>query len=191
MKRTALLAVVLLAAACTTSNEAATTSTESPPTTINPLADHVEALTAERDALLQDVAILEEATAARHEHLTQVRQERDLYRRQLREAQEEVDALRFLATTTTTPTPTTTTGPPVPDNKEPVGGTGFFRVGSRMAPGVWKSTGSATDGCYWARLDENQEIIDNHYGAAGGSVNLRSSDFEFETEDCGGWMYEG
>jgi hypothetical protein len=71
-----------------------------------------------------------------------------------------VDALRFQATTTTTTIPTTTTGPPVPDNEERVGGTGFFRVGSRMAPGVWKSTGSATDGCYWARLDENQEIID-------------------------------
>ena len=62
---------------------------------------------------------------------------------------------------------------------------------SPRAPGVWKSTGSVTDGCYWARLDENQEIIDNHYGAAGGSVKLRSSDFEFETEDCGGWVYEG
>ncbi len=42
-------------------------------------------------------------------------------------------------------------------------GDGFYTVGDEIAPGRWRSNGSG-DGCYWARLDSDQDILDNHYG---------------------------
>jgi hypothetical protein len=67
---------------------------------------------------------------------------------------------------------------------------GFFTVGVEIAPGQWRSTGSG-DGCYWARLDGSQEIIDNHFGNAGGTVTIAASDYEVQFSDCGQWEYVG
>lgn len=67
---------------------------------------------------------------------------------------------------------------------------GFYTVGTEIAAGVWESTGSG-DGCYWARLDSDQEIIDNHFGDAGGRITIRASDAEVELSDCGTWEYQG
>ncbi|MCA9874837.1 MAG: hypothetical protein KC441_14300 [Anaerolineales bacterium] len=67
-------------------------------------------------------------------------------------------------------------------------GSGFFTVGTEILPGKWRSTGSGT-GCYWARLDTNQDPIDNHFGLAGGTVNIQPSDYEVEFNDCGTWEY--
>ncbi|MBN1248712.1 MAG: hypothetical protein JXC32_13720 [Anaerolineae bacterium] len=75
------------------------------------------------------------------------------------------------------------------DAMEPKGD-GFYTVGVEIAPGQWRSTGSGDD-CYWARLDQNQGILDNHYGLAGGSVTIRVSDYEVRFEDCGTWEYLG
>lgn len=55
------------------------------------------------------------------------------------------------ATTTTTVPTTTTTQPPAPAMVE----SGTYVVPDQFAPGVYRVEG------YWARLDANQEIIDN------------------------------
>lgn len=67
---------------------------------------------------------------------------------------------------------------------------GFFTVGIEIAPGQWRSTGS-NDGCYWARLDGHQEILDNHFGSAGGTVTVSPSDYEIQFDDCGVWEFVG
>ena len=69
-------------------------------------------------------------------------------------------------------------------------GDGFYTVGVEIAPGQWESTGSG-DGCYWARLDGNQNVLDNHFGSAGGSMTVRESDYEVEFNGCGTWEYGG
>ncbi len=69
-------------------------------------------------------------------------------------------------------------------------GNGFYTVGVEIATGQWRSTGS-NDGCYWARLDGNQEIIDNHFGSAGGTVTVAAADYEVQFSDCGTWEYVG
>ena len=104
----------------------------------------------------------------------------------------------FTPTPTETPTPTTTPtqtpdlaltataqaielpGAPKTD--------GFYLVGSDIEPGKWHSTGSG-DECYWARLDENQETLGNHYGHAGGTVTIAPTDYEVQLEGCGQWIY--
>ncbi|KAA3661730.1 MAG: hypothetical protein DWQ04_15540 [Chloroflexi bacterium] len=43
---------------------------------------------------------------------------------------------------------------------------GFFAVGEEILPGKWRSSGTGI-GCYWARLNANQDLIDNHFGMAG------------------------
>lgn len=65
---------------------------------------------------------------------------------------------------------------------------GFYTVGEEILPGKWRSTGTG-DGCYWARLDANQNTLGNHFGFAGGTVNIRPNDFEVEFNDCGTWEY--
>jgi hypothetical protein len=67
-------------------------------------------------------------------------------------------------------------------------GSGFFTVGTEILPGKWRSTGSGS-GCYWARLDANQDLLDNHFGYAGGTVNVQPGDYEIELDGCGTWTY--
>lgn len=69
-------------------------------------------------------------------------------------------------------------------------GDGYYTVGVEITPGKWESTGTGDD-CYWARLDGNQNILDNHFGNAGGSITVRASDYEVEFIDCGIWEYRG
>lgn len=69
-------------------------------------------------------------------------------------------------------------------------GDGFYTVGFEIAPGRWESTGTG-DGCYWARLTVNQDIIDNHFGIAGGTVTIRPSDYEIRFDGCGTWEFVG
>ena len=60
-----------------------------------------------------------------------------------------------------------------------------------IVPGQWQSTGTADD-CYWARLDEYQDVLDNHFGLAGGTVSRsRLADYEVHFDDCGTWEYLG
>lgn len=67
-------------------------------------------------------------------------------------------------------------------------GDGFYIVGVDMAPGLWRNDGT-TDNCYWERSTMTGDIIDNHFGAGGGTAYLLASDFQFETEDCGTWTW--
>jgi hypothetical protein len=104
------------------------------------------------------------------------------------------------ATATITPTATSTPKPtPTPNvaqtaTAEALGvlvspkSSGFYLVGVDIHPGKWHSTGTG-DGCYWARTDSNQNLLDNHFGLAGGTVNVRPTDFEVEFDGCGKWEY--
>lgn len=65
---------------------------------------------------------------------------------------------------------------------------GFYTVGVEIAPGRWRSTGKS-DGCYWERLDDTQDIIENHYGLSGGAVYISPDDYEVHFSDCGQWEY--
>ena len=67
---------------------------------------------------------------------------------------------------------------------------GFYTVGIEIVPGQWRSTGTG-DGCYWARLNGEQDIIDNHFGNAGGTVTVSASDYEVQFDDCGIWEFFG
>ncbi len=67
-------------------------------------------------------------------------------------------------------------------------GNGFYLVGVNIAPGKWESSASWDD-CYWVRYDSAQDILDNHYGYAGGTVTIRSTDHQVEFDDCGTWYY--
>jgi hypothetical protein len=67
---------------------------------------------------------------------------------------------------------------------------GFYTVGVEIAAGQWRSDGTSDD-CYWARLDANQDLLDNHFGNAGGTVTIRATDYEVEFSDCGTWEYLG
>jgi len=75
------------------------------------------------------------------------------------------------------------------DATEPKGD-GFYTVGVEIAPGMWRSTGTSTS-CYWARLDDHQNTLDNHFGDAGGTVTILASDYEVSFNDCGAWEYAG
>lgn len=78
--------------------------------------------------------------------------------------------------------------PPAPPPPPPPLGDGFYLVGAEIRPGKWHSTGTGTS-CYWARYDAYQGINDNHFGLAGGTVNVRASDYEIEFRRCGMWEY--
>ena len=97
-------------------------------------------------------------------------------------------------TPTDTPPPTTTPNLAQTATVEAYGalaapkGDGFYLVGVDILPGKWHSTGT-NDGCYWARYDANQELLGNHFGIAGGTVNVRPTDYEIEFDDCGVWEY--
>ena len=67
-------------------------------------------------------------------------------------------------------------------------GNGFYLVGTDIAPGKWESTGTRTQ-CYWARYDSAQETLANHYGLAGCTITIRSTDHQVELNDCGIWYY--
>lgn len=60
---------------------------------------------------------------------------------------------------------------------------GTWNVGDEISTGTWLAF-DASD-CYWARLAENGDIRDNHFGdALRISVNVRSSDGQFEIDGC-------
>ncbi len=87
---------------------------------------------------------------------------------------------------TATPKPTATpTQPPSPTSPK---GDGFYLVGDEIAPGKWRSTGQG-DSCYWARLDDKQEWLDNYFGMSGGAITIQPTDFMVQLKDCGTWQY--
>jgi len=107
-----------------------------------------------------------------------------------------------LYTPTITPTPTKTpTTTPTPNAAKTATaqaiarliapkGDGFYLVNVDIAPGVWLSKGTQ-DNCYWARTRKNGDIIDNHFGLAGGTMYIAATDFQVQMQDCGRWTYIG
>ena len=67
---------------------------------------------------------------------------------------------------------------------------GTYKVGSKLKPGLYKSTGSGTS-CYWERLSgfsgSSYDIEANHFGEARQYVRILASDRGFKTARCGKW----
>lgn len=61
-------------------------------------------------------------------------------------------------------------------------GNGMFLVGAQVQPGRYQSPGGT--GCYWARLDEAGEIIDNNLGDGPSLVTVQSGDSALEVSRC-------
>ena len=93
----------------------------------------------------------------------------------------------FTSTETNTPTITLTNTPTL-DPLKRTRGNGFYLIGVDIAPGVWRSDGTQDD-CYWAVTRANGDIIDNHFGMAGGTAYLPASGFQVQFEDCGTWSW--
>jgi hypothetical protein len=64
-------------------------------------------------------------------------------------------------------------------------GDGVWEVGVDIQPGKYKAVGSET--CYWAKLRENDDIIDNHLGSGPVTVTIDPSVNKFESQGCGTW----
>jgi hypothetical protein len=67
-------------------------------------------------------------------------------------------------------------------------GNGFYLVNIDIAPGVWRSTGSRDD-CYWEITSSNGDIINNHFGMAGGTAYISPTAFHVQFQDCGTWIF--
>lgn len=86
---------------------------------------------------------------------------------------------------TPTDTPTVT---PTTDLLKKSRGNGFYLVGEEIAPGIWDSDGSGTS-CYWEVTNAYGDIINNHFGLAGGTAYVPTSAFQVLFEDCGNWTW--
>jgi len=67
-------------------------------------------------------------------------------------------------------------------------GAGVKRVGTDIQPGTYVSEGNL-DGCYWERQDSTGSTIDNDFlnAALRVEVTIRSSDYAFNSSNCGTW----
>lgn len=96
---------------------------------------------------------------------------------------------KYTATITLTPTDTAT--PTItPDVTKMDKYDGFYLVNSEIAPGVWRSNGTQDD-CYWEITTSTGDIINNHFGMAGGTMFIPNTAFQVMLEDCGTWTYIG
>ena len=81
------------------------------------------------------------------------------------------------------------TGPVTSDLQAPFGD-GVYMVGLDIQPGLWRSSGSETSSCYWARLKNltgSDDILANDGGAGQRVVEILASDVAFESSRCGTW----
>ena len=69
---------------------------------------------------------------------------------------------------------------------------GLFKVGEEIEPGIYQTELSVSD-CYWERVDESGNTIDNNFivGAPQARVTVSSSDFGFTSRGCGSWKKVG
>lgn len=65
---------------------------------------------------------------------------------------------------------------------------GFYLVGKNIAPGVWKSNGTGP-GCYWSVTTATGDIMNNHFGQAGGTAYIPPEAFQVEFNGCGTWSF--
>ncbi len=86
-------------------------------------------------------------------------------------------------TPTITSTPTATQDPRTTTKDD-----GFYLVNDEIAAGNWRSGGDGNN-CYWSLTSSNGDIIDNHWGMAGGVIHIPSSAFQVQLQNCGVWTY--
>jgi hypothetical protein len=74
-------------------------------------------------------------------------------------------------------------------------GDGVWEVGVDIAPGKYKTTGTDSYGCYYARLQHNdgtvEDIISNGFGQGPVTVTVKPTDGYFETSGCVDWTKVG
>jgi hypothetical protein len=68
---------------------------------------------------------------------------------------------------------------------------GVYLVGVDIAPGLWRSTATGQDFCYWARRKYDGVILASYYGLPGGEMSVDANDYEVELDGCGTWIYVG
>jgi hypothetical protein len=73
---------------------------------------------------------------------------------------------------------------PAPTGKNRIGGNGIYRVGADIEPGTYHSPGPSGSACYWARLDAQDEILDNGLSQGPSVVNVQPTDAAVETANC-------
>jgi len=94
-----------------------------------------------------------------------------------------------LHTPTITNTPTKTpTSTPTLDPLKKGRGDGIYLVGVDIAPGVWRSDGTGSS-CYWEITNAYGDIINNHFGLAGGTAYISASAFQVMFRNCGYWTW--
>ncbi|WEO96985.1 hypothetical protein A6P39_024790 [Streptomyces sp. FXJ1.172] len=71
------------------------------------------------------------------------------------------------------------------------GNGGMFKVGTDIAPGTYRSTGSKDDSCYWERAKDAEHgvdsIIANNNVTGTAVVTISPTDAYFKTTGCGDW----
>ena len=93
----------------------------------------------------------------------------------------------YTPTNTLPPTATATTTPTA-DPLKRSRGDGIYLVGIEIAPGVWDSNGTG-DSCYWEVTTATGDIINNHFGLAGGTAYISATAFQVMFERCGTWTW--
>ena len=73
---------------------------------------------------------------------------------------------------------------PAPATRSRIGGDGIYRVGADIEPGTYRSPGPSNSACYWARLDAQDEILDNSLSRGPSVVNVQPTDAAVETANC-------
>ena len=90
--------------------------------------------------------------------------------------------------TNTLPPTATATLTPTADPLKQSRGDGIYLVGVEIAPGVWDSNGTG-DSCYWEVSTASGDIINNHFGLAGGTAYIPPTAFQVMFQDCGTWTW--
>lgn len=68
---------------------------------------------------------------------------------------------------------------------------GTYRVGKQIKAGTYVVKGDLS-GCYWERLDEAGNIIDNNFMSGGtrAEVTVAPTDYSFVNRECGQWVLQ-
>ena len=69
-------------------------------------------------------------------------------------------------------------------------GDGVWEVGIDIQTGRYKAKDIAggPTGCYWAKLKENEAVIDNDNVSGPTSVTIKKNVFKFKSQGCGTWI---
>jgi hypothetical protein len=62
-------------------------------------------------------------------------------------------------------------------------------VGTDIVPGTYRTSGGLGGACYWARLrdSDTDRIVANDLKNGPMTVNIRASDYQFDTRGCQTW----